>query len=273
MKTLYVSDLDGTLLNCNSTLSDFSVENLNGLISNGINFTIATSRGYSGVKKIEKLNLNIPVIILNGALIYDVKTKTFRKIEKIDSDRVIEILNISENTRQTSLIVFGVYGNTLNEYYKTSEDVEVQQEIEKTHKNMIYIDSFYELLNQDIVYFNFRNTKEKIDILYDQMKDIKEIDILVHKNIYHDNVWFLECFAKDSNKYSAIKYLRENYNFEKIITFGDGRNDIPLAKSSEEFYATANADEEIKKIAKEVVESNQNDGVVKWLLANAELEE
>ena len=43
-KTFYVSDLDGTLLNQNSTISEFTKIELNKLISSGINFTVATGR-------------------------------------------------------------------------------------------------------------------------------------------------------------------------------------------------------------------------------------
>jgi len=268
MKILYVSDLDGTLLNNDSQLSDFTIDNLNNLLLKGINFTVATARGSSAIKKLEKIKINVPIIMINGALIYDMETKEFPKIEKVDIDIMIEILNASENTQQDSLIIFSLYDNVINEYFKISNNIEVQQMREKTHKNMIYVDSFYELLNQDIISLNFKDSKNKIIALYDKIKHIKNVELLVHKDIYSEDLWFLECFSKNANKYNAINYLREEYNFEKIIAFGDGKNDIPLAENSNEFYATGNADEDIKRRAKNVLESNNDDGVVKWLIDN-----
>ena len=41
---LFVSDLDGTLLNKNKEISDYSKRELNKLIEKGINFTVATAR-------------------------------------------------------------------------------------------------------------------------------------------------------------------------------------------------------------------------------------
>ena len=44
MKTLYVSDLDGTLLNSDTKLSDKTKKIINQLVKNGMNFTFATAR-------------------------------------------------------------------------------------------------------------------------------------------------------------------------------------------------------------------------------------
>ena len=55
MKVLYVSDLDGTLLNMKARLDKAAVKELNNLIKNGVNFTVATGRGDSVRKILSKL--------------------------------------------------------------------------------------------------------------------------------------------------------------------------------------------------------------------------
>jgi hypothetical protein len=60
-------------------------------------------------------------------------------------------------------------------------------------------------------------------------------------------------------------FLKEKYGFERIVSFGDNLNDIPLFRASDECYAVANAKAELKEIATSVIESNVNDGVAKWL--------
>ena len=68
---LYISDLDGTLLNSEQVVSDRSAGIINGLIEAGLNFTIATARSYEASKNIlEPLHLKLPVILNNGAFIY-----------------------------------------------------------------------------------------------------------------------------------------------------------------------------------------------------------
>ena len=75
---LYISDLDGTLLNNQMCLSDETISILNKLIGEGLNFSFATARSIDSVEKIIKpLNLNLPYIIYNGVAVYDPVNKNY----------------------------------------------------------------------------------------------------------------------------------------------------------------------------------------------------
>lgn len=52
MKTLYVSDLDGTLLRKNETLSSYTIKIINALTSSGMLFSYATARSLNTAKKV-----------------------------------------------------------------------------------------------------------------------------------------------------------------------------------------------------------------------------
>ena len=66
-KKLYISDLDGTLLDNDARLSDFTAEAINKLIMQGMNFTFATARSVYSAKPItSKLNISVPCILMNG---------------------------------------------------------------------------------------------------------------------------------------------------------------------------------------------------------------
>lgn len=72
MKTLYVSDLDGTLLRSSEKTSDFTNRTINELVEQGVLFSYATARSYLTAHKVTQgLNARIPVIIYNGAFIRD----------------------------------------------------------------------------------------------------------------------------------------------------------------------------------------------------------
>ena len=74
MKKLYVTDLDGTLLNQSACISPYSEQVLKDLIEQGIHFTIATGRSpFSAFSIMQNIPLNAPVILMNGAAIYDLK--------------------------------------------------------------------------------------------------------------------------------------------------------------------------------------------------------
>lgn len=70
-----------------------------------------------------------------------------------------------------------------------------------------------------------------------------------------------------STKMNGIRTLAERYNISpsQIVAFGDDYNDIEMLKSCGIGVAVENALSEVKKAAKEITESNEHDGVAKWL--------
>ena len=71
-KTLYVSDLDGTLLRRDQTVSPFTAETINTLTARGMLFSYATARSLVTAKTVTKgLNTHFPLIIYNGAFVRD----------------------------------------------------------------------------------------------------------------------------------------------------------------------------------------------------------
>ena len=77
---LFISDLDGTLLNGNAEVTEFTRDTLNRLMAKGLNFTAATARTLASAGKIlSGLDLKLPVILMNGVLIYDMAEKKYVK--------------------------------------------------------------------------------------------------------------------------------------------------------------------------------------------------
>lgn len=52
---------------------------------------------------------------------------------------------------------------------------------------------------------------------------------------------------------------------EKLVVFGDGKNDIDMFELADESYAVENAHEDLKRHATAIIPSNDDDGVAKWL--------
>lgn len=90
---LYVSDLDGTLLNSDALLNEDVPERLNRLIDKGLCFTVATARTYATVNSIVKdVHLTYPMILMNGVMLYDPVSKSCINAEIIERDSVEYIL-------------------------------------------------------------------------------------------------------------------------------------------------------------------------------------
>ena len=94
MKTLYISDLDGTLLNNNAEITDNSKKLLNEFLSSGNYFSVATARTAATVVDMFKgTGLCTPIALMNGVCVYDThKSKNVIKI-KMDLTGTLSELN------------------------------------------------------------------------------------------------------------------------------------------------------------------------------------
>ena len=67
---------------------------------------------------------------------------------------------------------------------------------------------------------------------------------------------------------SKIHENKELLGCDRVVVFGDGENDMDMFQMADESYAMENAVEELKEIATDIIGSNNDDGVAKWLLQN-----
>ena len=98
------------------------------------------------------------------------------------------------------------------------------------------------------------------------------LEDLFSNNVYQTDIYtneqWLEIMSLEASKSNAIKQLQTMLDCEKLIVFGDGKNDIDMFQIADESYAVENAHEDLKKYATKVILSNDEDGVAKWLEDN-----
>ena len=82
-KSLYVSDMDGTLLNSNSVLSQYTTDKLNELITNeGVLFTVATARTPATVVSLmSNIKATVPFIVMTSAALWDSNADSFISVK------------------------------------------------------------------------------------------------------------------------------------------------------------------------------------------------
>ena len=105
---------------------------------------------------------------------------------------------------------------------------------------------------------------EKIKSIAEEIEKIEGINVNYYKDVYED-CYFLEAYSSEASKANGIKYLSKYINYKNVICFGDNLNDIPMFELANEAYATANATEEVKKIATGVIGSCEEEGVAEFL--------
>jgi len=269
MKTLYISDLDGTLLNNSQEITSFTKEIINRFTSTGGYFTIATARTLDTVLYIlDGVRLNIPAVLLNGVSIYDTITQRYKKIETIEQSCLSGIFKILSDLG-ISGFVYTLENGDIAHYYENL-DTETRKAFHDDRSGKygrIYtqVASFQELCCKEIVYFTTCDDYELLLPVYEKLKTDNCLRIEFYRDIYHKNFWFLEFGSAAASKYNAIMFLKKTYGFDYIVSFGDNLNDLPMFSASAESYAVANARREVKEKATAVIGNNDNDGVAKWL--------
>lgn len=141
------------------------------------------------------------------------------------------------------------------------EFVETRKNDERIH----FVKEEGELLQGEIFYITCIDEKEKLEPLYEKYKDIYHCVFQV--DIYSKEQW-LEIMPKEASKANAVRQLQEYLECEKLIVFGDGKNDIDMFEIADEAYAVENAVEELKQVATAVIGGNYDDGVARWLEEN-----
>lgn len=270
MKTLYISDLDGTLLGLDAEISDFTQIALNRIIENGTCFSIATARTAATVlKMIDRIHINVPIILMNGVSVYDIQAGRYVKTHYIEQSSVSNLLGALK-THDTTGFLYTLERDGLRTYYEKIDSDNarefIEERVKKYHKHFTQIDDFNDLGEKAVIYFSVCDEKEKLMPLYEEFRKDGNLHVEFYHNIYAEDSWYLEACSSLASKHNAVSFLRKEYGFDTVVSFGDNLNDLPLFLASDECYAVANAKPELKEKATAVIGGNADDGVARWLL-------
>ncbi len=270
-KILFISDLDGTFMRPDGTISSFSKDVINSLAGSDFGFTASSARTPSTMTKIvEGIDFAAPAVVLNGTAMYDFTKREYSEIEVMSEDAVRRIVEIVDKYDLHGYFYSIKEDNIISAFYtgelNPSEQNFMDKRLANTGKRFVRVDSASECLSHKISYFTNAGEKESTMKAAEEFRKIEGIHVEHYHNVYTENEWYLELCPATASKRNGIKKLREMYGFERIIAFGDNTNDIPMFEEADESYAVGNAKEEAKKAAGAVIEKNSEDGVAKQIL-------
>ncbi len=265
-KTLYVSDLDGTLLNKNKVISCRSIQILNELIDDGMAFTIATARSYHSCQKmLEPLNLAYPVILYNGALIYDTEDKVALHWEFFEQEEARRYLDWIRESGISPLVYRVVNHKEQVSWQTTTAPIVAYLASRQGDTRFFQVASFDELYHGRIFYLTMMGTQAALSPLYRRFKDEKQIQVVFSEEIDRPGEYWLEIMPKSASKQNGVCYLKDRYGFERVVSFGDSLNDLSLFAASDEGYALSNAHDLLKQQATGIIGHHDEDGVALYL--------
>lgn len=269
MKTLYLTDLDGTLLNKESKLSDTSTKIINTFIKNGGLFSFATARSFNSSSIITAdLQLSVPVIVYNGGFIYDTVQNKFVHKTLFTKEEISKLIKITKASGLTPLVYTLINGEEKilwNNNSKLSQGFKYYLSTRANDKRLTPVDTLDESFSGDIFYLTFIESYEDLYPMYEKIKSDPDFNMFFQQEIYRQEYW-CEIMPKTASKSNAAKKLKELLDCDELVVFGDSLNDIPMFKVADKSFAVQNANDKLKQIATEVIGYNYDNSVALKLL-------
>ena len=271
---LYISDLDGTLLNGSGKLSDFSRDNLKRLLEAGLNFTVASARAINEIKPVlGDIPIKLPVIAINGAYLSDYKTGRhliINSLEKSIAEAIFDII------RKANLWPFVCTFNGTDDrlYYQTLSHPAMhwyrQAILALNDQRLRETVNLAGVFNETVISLAVMGDKEPVGQVA-QMLDEQfpgRLENFYFENPYSLGFWWLTIHDKKACKSIALRELLNMTGFkrEQLTVFGDHINDIRMFELAGRAVAVENADERTKATEDEIIGTNDDDSVVRYLL-------
>lgn len=266
-KTLYVSDLDGTLLRSDETVSDYTCKVIKELTEKGICFSYATARSAVTAQKVTKgLTAAIPVIVYNGAFILENRTNRLLAENYFEQEAVCALLQMLLERHIYPLVYSYTNGRERYAYLErcvnpaTMDFVKSRDDVRRTP-----VMDREALFEGNIFYLACIGEEEKLAAVYARLKE--QYQCIYQRDIYSGQQW-LEILPHAATKASAVLQLKEKMGCERVVVFGDGENDCSMFEIADMGLAVAGAVPSLKKMASGILGSNNEDSVAKWLADN-----
>ncbi len=273
-RTLYVSDLDGTLLDDRAHLTDESIFQLQKLIDEGMQFTVASARSVVSMKeKLEGLKLGLPIIEINGGFISNLDTGEHLTVNELDPNTIEGIFSLCEqfDSRPVMSTYDGERDRLHFESY-SNEGIELYVESRKQQGDprLHHTKDLLNQLDEHVVCLNIINREDRLKDLYEALSDAfrNRIVMTLFENRYTPGWFWLTICDTKATKAEGVKAIQRNFakETEEIVVFGDEANDVPLFEAAHRSYATANAIPALKNMATKVLGSNNENTVVDFLV-------
>ncbi|MDX1562445.1 MAG: HAD family hydrolase [Gammaproteobacteria bacterium] len=272
--TLYISDLDGTLLKPDASLPPTSRALLNELISEGLTFSVASARSVVSIQNVlQGLRLKLPVIEFNGAFASDLETGRHEFVNAIDSEIAADVFAMIRDAGRLPLVSsfdgtsdWVSHGRASNEgehYYLTERRSKQDPRLREMRTPS-------RVLGEQVVCLTVIGEPEPLQTLEIAIRErhANLVEIHLFENSYSPGWYWLTIHDHRATKDQAVKRLMNTYGLEghELVAFGDQINDIKLFQIATHAIAVANAVDPLKAHATEIIGSNEEDSVVEFIV-------
>lgn len=254
---LLCSDLDGTLLRNDKTISQENKDAIAYFQKEGGKFTFITGRMPYTVEEIyHEASPNCAFGCINGGGVYDWQKQEYLWKVTLPASALTLVAYVDEK-----LPSVGIQANLFDKLYFCKENTAMARF--RAITNMPNLTRRYQDIKEPIAKIIFGSCEEA---------EINRLEALLHAHPMHDNFSFIrsektlyEILPKGISKANALAQIAQfsGISMEKTIAVGDYNNDIGMLCAAKVGIAVANARPEVKAAADAVTVSNEEHAIAK----------
>lgn len=262
--TLFVTDLDGTLLNDCSRVSPSSAALLNELSRRGAAITVATARTPATVSRLlDGIHLNPPLIVMTGAATWQPRGNVYTDLSPMLPATASHVLDVCRSHGVEPFVYsLGADGIIHVSHPGAMSPGEKRFVDERRHLPLKRFHLGLERAPEgDVALLFAMGPRDNIFAVADLLRVNVDCSVSAYVDIFGRDTGILEVFAPGVSKAAAITRLAARLGKSRTVVFGDNLNDIPMMTTATEAYAVGNALDEVKAVATEVIGTNLTDAV------------
>ncbi len=263
MKILF-ADLDGTLLNDESKVSEYSRDVLTRMTDAGHKLVLASGRPLGSILEIKALaGLDMSGIYItanNGSLIYDCDSGVTIYKDPVPLSLVKPLWDMA--------CEMGVHIQTYTDDHIVTRvhDAETDKYTVKIHIPVLYVDDPMTVLREapSKMLAISLDDAERLEAFRRRVID-EYGDVL---DALYSNAWYLEIYSRSAGKGRALEWLCDHLGVPIGDSFaaGDAMNDMSMIEAAGHGIAMLNADDAVRQCADLVTKyTNDEDGLAKLI--------
>ncbi|RJX24320.1 MAG: hypothetical protein C4537_07015 [Acholeplasma sp.] len=266
---LFVSGLDQCLLTKEKKLTSYTTYTMNGLLNEGLNFTVSTTRTPASLSKIfANVPLHQELMIMNGAVIYDMNKEMYLDIKSIPK-KAQEHVDKYFKMKERNVFAYTIIDQALSIYH-TSFANEAEEKFYYDRKNDYFRNHIKGHLDphESAVFYIMIDRKDVIDTY---IQDLTTLDTYEHLSFqvypydFFDDYYFLKIYSSKASKENALNEFIKRHEKEMTIAFGSKSFDVEFMKLSDVSITLSSADQEALDVADIVLPSDHPDTLVKLM--------
>lgn len=272
MKTLYVSDMDGTLLGADSRVSERSAALISEAVDSGALVTVATARTPATQGPLTAAcGLRMPAIVMTGAAMWHAGDRRFSDTRYFTAEGCSAALAACRRHGVHPFVyTMGADGASLDVYHGADAMNKAEENFYLERKHLAF--KRFHMRSQvpddaranTLICFAM-GERTAVERAADALRAETDCSVFCYPDIFNTAVANLEVFAPGVSKAAAIGRLKQRVGVDRLVVFGDNLNDLPMLAVADVAVAVGNAFPEVKAAADVVIDPNTTDSVARFI--------